>query len=81
MSWPTVVHDERYGHVTVHSAGAYPNGVVAVIIDTGDTCQIQREHGSEPVSLTEDEARDLAAALVGWAGRKRLVRARKGTGS
>ena len=73
-TWPTIAVDERYGHVTIHDAGAYPNGLLAVIEDMGETCHVRPAPGHEVIALTEDQARDLGTALIGWAGRKRLAR-------
>ena len=70
-AWPT---DARYGHVTIHDAGAYPNGLLVLIEDMGETCHVRPAPGHETIRLTEDQAHDLGTALIGWAGRKRLAR-------
>lgn len=58
--------DAAYGHVTVHHDGS--TAPVAVLVDAGDVVSIE-EHWRGPWS--PEEARMVAAALLGWAMRKR----------
>lgn len=64
--------DPRLGHVTVHEDGRYPNGHYATITDFGDVCRVELTKWTDV--LTEDQARELGTALIGWAARKRQAR-------
>lgn len=64
--------DPRLGHVTVHEDGRYPNGHYATITDFGDVCRVELTKWTD--TLTENQARELGSALIGWAGRKRISR-------
>ena len=63
--------DPRFGHVVlVDDSGHY-----ATIFDHGDTCTVENGPGMYSTDpWTEEQARELGAALIGWAGRKRLAR-------
>ena len=63
--------DALYGHVTlVDDSGHY-----ATIIDGGATCLVHQGVGMYTTDgYTEEQARELGCALIGWAGRKRLKR-------
>lgn len=74
MTAPRPSHhvDTYAGHVTVFAA----NGVrIAEILDFGDVVRVEHVEGVVSRPWTEDEAREVGAALIGWAGRKRLARA------
>ena len=58
-------HDGYYGHVTVHHAGS--TEPVAILVDCGDTVRLD-DPMREP--WTTEEAREVGAALIGWAVRK-----------
>ena len=42
------------------------------ITDFGDVCRVELTKWTD--TLTEDQARELGSALIGWAGRKRISR-------
>ena len=49
-----------------------PNGHYATITDFGDVCRVELTKWTD--TITEDQARELGSALIGWAGRKRISR-------
>ena len=57
--------DDYHGHVTVHHAGS--TEPVAVLVDCGDTVAV---HDPRKEPWTTEEAREIGAALIGWAVRK-----------
>lgn len=64
--------DEYYGHVVVaHDTTA---SAFAVLVDGGDVVSLDEHHRGP---WTEDEAREVGSALIGWAGRKRLARIKR----
>ncbi len=72
----TTLHDDHHGHVTVEAGD-----LLVVIADMGDHCRVERKPDWEPLSLTEDQAREVGSALIAWAGRKRLARRKAGGAS
>ena len=60
--------DPTHGHVTVYGIDGTP---VAYLLDMGDVVRIDN-YGTEVWS--EQDAREVGAALIGWAARKRLAR-------
>ena len=74
MTAPRPSHhvDEYRGHVVVMRDTV--DSTVAVLLDMGD---VVRMDGKFLGPWTEDEAREVGVALIGWAGRKRLARAGK----
>ena len=72
MTTPRPTHhvDDYFGHVTVFAADGV---LIARILDMGDTVRVEHVEGVVYRSWTVDEAREVGAALIGWAGRKRLA--------
>lgn len=71
---PRIRHDATSGHVTVEM-----HGETFVILDLGDIATLdhlpqRHQHG---VSLTVEQAHAVGAALLSWAGRKRLAAAER----
>ena len=57
--------DDYHGHIVVHHNGSLQP--VAILVDCGDTIRLD-DHRQEP--WTTEEAREIGAALIGWAIRK-----------
>ena len=63
--------DAHYGHVVLVD----DSGHFATIFDLGDVCTVDNGPGMYSTDpWTEEQARELGAALIGRAGRKRLAR-------
>ena len=67
----TIHVDPTHGHVTVYGEDGRQ---VGCLLDMGDVVRIDN-YGTEV--WTEAEAREVGSALIGWAGRKRLARAKR----
>lgn len=73
--------DGTRGHITVHRDGEYPDGLIAALVDFGNTevglCL--RQAPGDLYALTARDAELLGRALIEWARRQPTTNQGKGT--